>query len=267
MVVRVNMFVNLDGVTEDAAAQAAPSEGDTVEWAREKLGFVADAAQARVLRSGARRVILNCTRQWGKSTVTAAKAVHAAVTRPESLTVVVSPSARQSGEFVRKAQGFVRRLGMRARGDGDNEISLAFANGSRIVGLPGTEDTVRGFSAVNLLLVDEAARVTDDLYVAVRPMLAVSGGTLWLMSTPRGKRGFFYEAWEESGADWERVQVTASECPRIPREFLAEERRTMGEQAYRQEYECGFSDSVTAVFDLDLVERAITDGFGPLRID
>jgi hypothetical protein len=203
-------------------------------WAAAKLGFAADPARVRVLRSASRRVILNCTRQWGKSTVTAAKAVHAAVTLAESLTVVVSPSARQSGEFVRKAESFVRRLGMRVRGDGDNVISLAFDNGSRIVGLPASENTVRGFSAVGLLLADEPARVSDELYVAVRPMLAVSGGTLWLMSTPRGKRGFFYDTWREAGAEWERVQVTAAECPRIPRSFLEEERRTMEEQAYQQ---------------------------------
>jgi hypothetical protein len=52
------------------------------------------------------------------------------------------------------------------------------------VGLPGTEATIRGFSAVSLLLVDEAARCSDELYLAIRPMLAVSDGTLWLMSTP-----------------------------------------------------------------------------------
>jgi hypothetical protein len=257
---------------ERAAAETAepiiatPAE-DVPGWALAKFGFTADPAQARVLRSAARRVILNCTRQWGKSTVTAAKAVHAAVTRAESLTVVVSPSARQSGEFVRKAEGFVRQLGMRVRGDGDNEISLAFDNGSRIVGLPGSEDTVRGFSAVGLLLVDEAARVSDELYVAVRPMVAVSGGTMWLMSTPRGKRGFFYETWHSVGAEWERVQVMAEECPRIPRNFLEEERRTMGEQAYQQEYGYAFSDTVTAMFDRDLLDRAITREFAPLRIE
>jgi phage FluMu gp28-like protein len=156
---------------------------------------------------------------------------------------------------------------MRVRGDGANEISLAFDNGSRIVGLPGSEDTVRGFSAVNLLLVDEAARVSDELYVAVRPMVAVSGGTMWLVSTPRGKRGFFYETWHSAGAEWERVQVTAEECPRIPRSFLEEERRTMGEQAYQQEYRCAFSDTVTAMFDRDLLDRAITREFAPLRIE
>jgi hypothetical protein len=97
---------------------------------------------------------------------------------PESLTVVVSPSARQSAELVRKAEGFVRRLGVRPRGDGTNEISILLPNKARIVGLPGMEATTRGFSAVSLLLVDEAARVRDDLYMAIRDCDAncVNGG-------------------------------------------------------------------------------------------
>jgi hypothetical protein len=154
-------------------------------------------------------------------------------------------------------------------GDGDNELSLAFPNRSRIVGLPGNEATVRGFSAVALLLVDEASRVSDDLYLAVRPMLAVSGGTLWLMSTPFGKRGFFYEAWQRGPGgtpEWERVRVTAEECGRIPREYLEEERTTMGERWYRQEYGCEFVDAVSSVFDMDLVHRAITSEVTPLEL-
>ena len=133
-----------------------------------------------------------------------------------------------------------------------------------MVGLPGNEATVRGFSAVSLLLVDEAARVDDELYMAVRPMLAVSHGTLWLMSTPFGKRGFFYEAWARGGPEWERIQVTAEGCPRIPREFLEEERATMGERWFRQEYLCEFEDAVSGVFDRELVERAVTDDVEPL---
>jgi hypothetical protein len=241
-------------------------EQDVAEWARLELGFGADATQARVLNTRSKRVLLNCTRQWGKSTVTAAKALHEAVTHEESLTIAVSPTARQTGEFVRKAAVFARRLRLRVKGDGDNEMSLAFPNGSRIVGLPGTEATVRGFSAVALLLVDEASRVSDDLYLAIRPMLAVSGGTLWLMSTPFGKRGFFYEAWAQGGPAWERVSVPAEECGRIPAQFLEEERRTMGERIFRQEYGCEFVDATSGVFDRDLVEAAFTSDFGPLVI-
>ena len=207
---------------------------DAADWVKANLGFTPDFKQTRVLSGDIRRGILNCTRQWGKSTIAAAKAVHQAVGVAESLSVVVSPSARQSGEFVRKAEGFARRLKIKTKGDGDNDISMVFPNGSRIIGLPGTEATIRGFSAVSLLLVDEAARVSDDLYMAIRPMLAVSGGALWLMSTPFGKRGFFYEAWIGC-EDWEKIRVPAPECSRIPAKFLAEERRTMGERWFRQE--------------------------------
>ncbi len=237
------------------------------EWVREKLGFDPDEGQARVLSTASKRGLLNCTRQWGKSTITAAKAVHQAWTEAGSLTLVVSPSGRQSGEFVRKAAKFARRLGVTPKGDGDNAISIAFPNKARIVGLPGNEATTRGFSAVSLLLVDEAAWVKDDLYKAIRPMLAVSGGSLWLMSTPNGKRGFFWEAWEHGGPEWERIQVPATECPRITQEFLEEEMRNMGEQCFRQEYLCEFVDSVSGVFDRDLVERAMSDEFEPLVID
>ncbi|MGA2115767.1 MAG: terminase family protein [Bryobacteraceae bacterium] len=236
------------------------------DWVRERLGFEPDALQSRVLDTEARRGILNCTRQWGKSTVTAAKAVRQAWQERGSLTIVVNPTSRQSGEFVRKAAGFARRLGIKPKGDGDNEISLVFPNGSRIVGLPGTEATVRGFSAVSLLLVDEASRVRDEAYLAVRPMLAVSGGKLWLMSTPCGKRGFFWEAWEHGGTEWERVKATAAECPRISEGFLREERRAMGDRWFRQEYCCEFSDAVGGVFDGDLVERAMSDEFEELKL-
>jgi hypothetical protein len=109
-----------------------------------------------------------------------------------------------------------------------------------VVSLPCLADTVRGYAGVHLLVIDEAARVPDDLYRTVRPMLAASGGRLICMSTPHGKRGFFYHAWAEGGTDWTRIEVAASQIPRIQPEFLAEERRCLGEWWYRQEYECSF---------------------------
>src|SRR3954447_8034019 len=224
-----------------------------VDFATAKLGFTPDSKQAVLLVEPLRRVLLNCSRQWGKSTITAAKAVHQAFTVAESLVVVLSPSARQSGEFLRKAGAFTQKLGIRPRGDGDNEISLLFPNGSRIVGLPGMENTVRGFSAVSLMLIDEAARVDDNLYKAVRPMLAVGDGALWLMSTPYGRRGFFYEEWTNGGDRWTRLSVPASECPRIRKDFLEEERATIGDRWFRQEYGCEFLGAEDSLFDEELI--------------
>src|SRR5664280_730469 len=145
-------------------APALNEGADAAEWVRERLELAVDSLQERVLRTTNKRGILNCSRQWGKSTITAAKAVHQAYTEAGSLTLVVSPSARQSGEFLRKASTFVRMLKIGVKGDGDNEMSLAMPNGSRIVGVPGTEETIRGFSAVSLLLMDEASRVKEDVY-------------------------------------------------------------------------------------------------------
>src|SRR6266516_3998807 len=149
---------------------------DPVAFARERLDFQPDPKQALVLASRSKQVILNCTRQWGESTLTAAQAVFTAWHEPESLILVMSPTERQSGELVRKAAAFLSRLGVRRRGDGGNKISLLLPNRSRIVGLPGNEAGDRGFSGVRLLLVDEASRVDEDLYLAMLPVLAVSGG-------------------------------------------------------------------------------------------
>ncbi len=238
---------------------------DAVDFARERLGFQADELQARLLRSGAKRGILNCTRQWGKSTVTAIAAVYRASFREESLVVVASPTERQSGEFLKKAAGLLGKMGVRPRGDGTNTLSLLLPNGSRIVGLPGTERTVRGFSAVSLLVIDEAARVEDAMYQALRPMLAVSDGDLWMMSTPNGRRGFFYENWAEGGDEWERVAVTAAECPRISASFLEEERRRQGSDWVRQEYFCEFIEDGGQMFSRDLVRGALDDSLEPLE--
>ncbi len=243
-----------------------------VAFARERLGFEADARQAEVLRSEAKRGILNCSRQWGKSTVSAVKAVYRAWTRAGSLVLVASPTARQSGEWMKKAEGLVGRLGLVcARGRGERRISMALPNGSRIVGLPGTgtEGRVREFSAVSMMIIDEAARVEDAMYKALRPMLATGSGDLWMMSTPFGKRGFFYEAWMDAGSEgreWARVEVKGAECGRIPREFLEEERGVMGAAWFEQEYGCGFVDNGATVFGRDLVEEAVDYEIEPLEV-
>jgi hypothetical protein len=222
-----------------------------------------------VLQSNAKRGILNCSRQWGKSTVTAAKAVHRAYTRAGSTVLVASPSERQSAEFLRKAAAMVRKLRIRVRGDGDNAVSLLFPNGSRIIGLPGTHETSRGFTA-SLILIDEASRVHDDVYDALRPMLAVEDGDLWMMSTPAGQRGFFYESWVggqgRGNKEWFRMSAKATECPRIQAKFLEDERAGMVSSVFEQEYMCEFTATDDAVFDPRLVEAAMDDSVEELDL-
>jgi hypothetical protein len=122
---------------------------------------------------------------------------------------------------------------------------------------------VRGFSGVDLLVVDEAAWVEDNLYRALRPMLAVSGGRLVALSTPFGKRGWFHSAWH-SAEDWDRIKVTAKDCPRISPKFLAEERASLGDWAFRQEYDCEFVDTASSLFTYDEVRAALSSDVTPL---
>ncbi len=165
---------------------------DPVLLAR-RAGVIPDPWQADLLRSDARRSILLCSRQSGKSTTSAVLATHQAVYSPGSLVLVLSPSPRQSQELYRKIRDTYSALaGAVPKPAEESAIGLELANGSRIVSLPGMESTIRGFSGAALLLVDEASRVPDALYQAVRPMLTVSGGRIVLLSTPFDKRGFFH---------------------------------------------------------------------------
>lgn len=217
-----------------------------------------DPWQAQLLRSGAPRLLLNCSRQVGKSTVVGLLACHTALYEPGALILLLSPSLRQSSELFRKVGAIYRALGRPVPAEAENALSLTLENGSRVISLPGKEGTIRGFGGVRLLLIDEAARVADDLYRSVRPMLAVSGGRLALLSTPFGTRGFFYEAWQQR-ADWDYYEVPATACPRITPAFLAEERRTMGDWWFEQEYLCRFMDGQTSAFAREDVERAFSE--------
>ena len=174
-------------------------------------------------------------------------AAHRAFERPGSLTLVISPSERQSGELVATVRRFCGLAGVAVRGDGRNRESVVMPNGSRVVGLPASEATTRGFARVSLLIVDEASRVPDSICYPMRPVLATSGGDVWLLSTPNGRDGFFYKTWIGEG-DWLRVTATAEQCGRISPEQLALDRAEFPDAFFEQEYMCKFGDRDEALY-------------------
>src|SRR5918999_236170 len=238
---------------------------DRVAFAR-VLGLEPDPWQENLLRSSSDRVLLNCCRQSGKSTMSGLIALHRALYHPGSLILCLAPALRQSQELFGKVLGFYRDLGRPVAPQAERKLSLDLENASRILTLPGTEKTIRGFSGAALLLVDEAARVDDELYFSVRPMLAVSGGALMLLSTPYGKRGIFHEEWME-GHGWESYQVPASDCPRFPPAFLEEERQSMPEWWFAQEYLCEFRETEDQIFSHDMIEAARSDELPEYRFE
>ena len=224
---------------------------DPVLWAKEVLGYHPDPWQASLLRSRSKKIILNCSRQSGKSTVCAALGLHESIYRRPSFGLVIAPTQDQSSELMLKFDEF--RGAVELPSDylsTDTKLAVRFANGNRFIARPGSEKSARSFSAVTLLLEDEAARVADALYNSVRPMLAVSNGRHVLMSTPFGKQNHFFKIWDEQRDLWEWYEIPAEQCPRITKEFLEEEQRT--NPWFEQEYHCVFMDSEGSIFSSDL---------------
>ena len=225
-----------------------------LSFAKDLLGFLPEPAQEHVLANAhfSKRIALNCNRQWGKSTIAAILVAHRLATQPNSLVLIVAPAGRQSGETFLKVKDFLWTLNLAFQSDGVNPNSLVLNNGSRLVSLPAVDGTTRGFSAVSMLLFDEASRIKDRIYLAFRPMLAVAKGDLILISTPDGRRGFFYR--EMAGLDstanqWFRHTGPVTECiPRISQQIIDEE-KAKGDAYFNREWLCHFVE--TAIYVLD----------------
>ena len=250
---------------------------DPVVFAR-RLGFKPDPWQVRLLRSKTQFRLLNCSRQIGKSETTSISVLHLALFEPGSLILLISPSDRQSGEIFRKVLHWLNVFMPKRSLPEENKTTLELSNGSRIVSLPSQESTIRSFSGVRRIVADEASRVPDPLYHAVRPMLMVNHGDFWGLSSPFGKRGWFYNEWANLGEDghasdvdngWERYEVPVTHVPRLMhdpevRKFLAKERASKGERWFNQEYMCRFVELEDGVFTDKLVDAAFDPKVTPI---
>jgi hypothetical protein len=229
---------------------------DPVRFVEDSLKYSLDDWQKGVLKYEGRQLAMNCSRQSGKSTIAALKALHTALHFPGSLTLIVSPSQRQSGEMFRLVSKEMQKLPDQPKKVEDNKLSMTLQSGSRVVSLPSQEQTVRGFANPKLIIIDEASRCTDSLYLAIRPMLATSENSqLVVLSTPNGRQGFFFDIFESDDDNWKRIKIDAYDCPRISKEFLDDELATLGQYFFNQEYRCAFVEGENAVFRYEDILR------------
>ncbi len=227
------------------------------------MGKPPDPWQKQVLLSKENMLIL-CHRQAGKDTTVGVKAAAVACFESNALVIILCPTQRQAAETLRKCMDAYWAMNAPAEIKQHSVLYLELSNGSRILALPGKEATVRGYSAVRLLIINEASKVPDDLYRTVRPMVAISQGQIICMTTPFGRQGFFYKEWI-SDNKWVRIQQTADKCPRLDKSFLDAERASMGESWFNQEYMCAF-DSVRGLvyprFRECIIEQLPSDVIG-----
>jgi hypothetical protein len=232
---------------------------DPVAFAERATGYTLDDWQRRALRSPAARQLWLTARQVGKTETAALLAVWTLLYVPRSLTLLVSPSLRQSLLGFRRCLDLYRALDGAPPPDAETALKLE-VRGAQLLALPGNEKTVRGHGGVTLLVVDEAARIDDDLWMATAPMVGVSGGRIVLLSSPFGRRGVLWQFWSEGGPTWERTEIRADQCPRLSPAFIAEMERSLPAWQFRQELLCSWEDSELNVFSSTDIEAALVEG-------
>lgn len=227
-------------------------------------GYEADPWQLSALRSESKRSLWMCSRQAGKSLTASIRALAKAIEEPGCPVLVVAPAWRQASETIRTCVALHGRIAGLPEIASQSVHRLELSTGSRVISLPSSESTIRGFSKVPLLVLDEAAAIPDETLEACLPMLAVSDGEILGLSTPRGETGWFWREWTGGSDAWERTCIPATSCPRLTEAVLEEQKRILGPMVFEQEFMCTFAAADEGIFNSEIIARAFSDQVVPL---
>src|SRR3954447_12101580 len=212
---------------------------DPARWVHEVLGVKPAPWQVDFLRAPLGASIIALTaRQVGKTTSASWAIAHHMVFTPGGLSVIACPAQRQSAEAVRRVRDNLVKLGAELKSD--NVYGLELKNGSRVLALPGSDDSIRGMTVDGWIIADEAARLTTDLISALRPMRARRPqARLAMLSTAWSRTDPFWTAWGSDDETWLRLKATVdmgSYAGHYDPAYLESERRNLGDDAYKREY-------------------------------
>jgi hypothetical protein len=223
----------------DAAERPALGRRGPLDLAAE-LGVALDPWQREALSTTVHDLLLLVTRQGGKGEVATFLSLDSLVNVPGSTTVVVARAERQAKRLLRRIKRRYQQLADVPAALTDNQYEFGLSNGAEVLALPGSEETIRGIEAVDLLIVDEAGLVSEELFNAIYPMLASTDGRCVAMSSARGARGWFWREFIGTDPDWHRTKITWKDIPRFKPDWIERTRRRMGELMFRQEFESEF---------------------------
>lgn len=218
-----------------------------------------DDWQAQVLQTKG-NLCLRSGRQVGKSTIISIKAGEFAVNNRNKTILVIASVERQSYLLFEKILDYLvtNYKSMIKTGKWrPTKHVVRLKNGSVIHCLPTglTGYGIRGYT-IDLLIADEAAFIPEEVWTAVTPMLAVTKGDIWLLSTPHGKEGYFYRAFSDPA--FTTFHVSSEDCPRRDDEFLKKERERMTKVQYAQEYLGEFVDELLQFFPSSLIKECMS---------
>jgi Terminase large subunit, T4likevirus-type, N-terminal len=229
---------------------------DPVVWVRKVLGVEPTSWQEQFLRAPQGSSIIALTaRQVGKTTVAAWAIAHTMLFSPGSLSVIACPTQPQSGEAVRRVRDNLMKVG--AEFKSVHVYGLELKNGSRVLALPGSDDSIRGLTVDGWIIADEAARLSTDLLSALRPMRARQPqARLAMLSTAWGRTDPFWTAWDNDNPSWIRLKATAEIPGLFDPQYLEEERRELSEHDFNREYLGIPMGAHSSLFNWDMYDRA-----------
>ena len=198
------------------------------------------------------RVIVMSARQTGKSVVAGAYLAWYAFFNFQKTILIVSNHNQNSMEMVSRIRDIYENLPnwLKPGVDPDNfnKHELVFDNKSRIVSKATTKDSGRGLS-ISLLYCDELSfvnpHIQEEFWTAINPTLS-TGGSAIITSTPNGDQGLFADLWRSAVAGTSKfvnLYVPWDAPPGRDEKFKEEMIAEVGEQKWKQEFECQFISS------------------------
>lgn len=221
--------------------------------------MILDKNQLEVLNCKG-NVVLRSGRQYGKSTAISHLVGDYAEANKNKVVLVIASVERQAFELYSKIYDYIYETYKHLLKKGkqnQTKSKLILKNGTKILCLPTGLDGrgIRGYT-VDLLVADEAAFIPRAVWDAVTPMISTRikyGARMVLLSTPFGRDNYFYDCFDDD--TFTKFHWSSEECPRIDKDFLAQQKKRMSKIAYAQEFLGEFADSQMQWFQDDLIRE------------
>lgn len=198
--------------------------------------------------------VVSTGRQFGKSLLAQNLALYWCLKNPKTKCGWVTPIYRQGEKVFEEMHNACRQI---VRGVNKSQLKMNFINGSQIQFLSADNpDTIRGYS-FDWMVIDEAAFIAERaINEAIIPTLTARGKKCLVISTPRSKNWFY--SWflkgQEQSSDYISFEGISADNPYTDKGFIEEQRLSLPDEIFKQEYLAKFSESTNDVFrNLDLI--------------
>ena len=207
-------------------------------------------------------MVLRSGRQVGKSFIIARKATEYALENSKKVVMVIAYTEKQANLlFTKILNNIVQR---------EKELKIKYISKPKptkhVINLKnGTEiycyaagDTgfgIMGYT-IDLLIADEAAWVKNEVWNSIVPALAVTNGTMWLLSTPFLSEGFYFDCFNDK--NFTSFHQSSEDCPRITKDFLERMKVRFTKSKYNQMYLGEFVDDAYRIFGDKWIDKVCT---------